>query len=484
MTARPLHVDGVRIAGRTGATEMVVIDVVEPATGTLIASVSGGGPADAQRALDAACDTAHEWAASSTAERASALRAIANDLEATADIRHEVIRTLTRESGKRLSESAGEIMFSAGFFRWFADLILTTATEAWEVVPGIAHHVRPVPLGVVAVLTPWNFPASIPARKLAPAIAAGCTVVFRPSQLAPLTAIALAEIVERHLPAGVVNIVTGDAAAITDVWLDDERLRGLTFTGSTSVGRSLGRRAGERLKMATLELGGRAPFIVLDDADVESAVADLLVAKYRNNGQSCIAANNVWVARELWHDFTDAFLNRTSGMTVGDPAVDDVDLGPMRTVAAVERLARKVSETSDAGASILSGSTPQGPGSYHPPTVVIEPPQNSSLWREEIFGPVAPMRPYDDIEEVFRDVAYSEYGLAGYVSTSNPDRGAAVASEMECGLVGINVASPNTPQIPFGGMKASGFGGYEGGRLGLDPFVKYQTIAVKAGNLR
>lgn len=471
-------VPGVRLRGGTPSpSEEHTFELVEPATGQPMAQIRGGGRQDAADAVDAATDALADWRTTAVGERAAALRAIAADLRSSLD--GDLPAILTRESGKRLPESRGELQFSARFFDWFADLIMTKAEETWHVGPAVRHEVGWTPLGVVAVLTPWNFPASIPARKIAPALAAGCTILFKPSQMTPLSSLAIAKIVEQHVPEGVINTVCGDAATITDVWLDDDRVRGLTFTGSTQVGRLLGRRAGEALKMATLELGGRAPFIILEDVEIESAVEQLMIAKFRNNGESCIAANNVWIQRSRWDEFVDAFTSRIREMTVGDPYRDDVDLGPVRIRQAVDDLTDALNALDGRETKIIRGGVDiPTAGFFLPPTLCLEPPADSSLWQEEVFAPVALVRPFDDPEEPIMDANASQYGLAGYVCAADADRALAIARRLESGLLGINAPSPNTPQIPFGGMKASGFGGYEGGRLGLDPFIEYQSAAI------
>lgn len=451
-------------------------EVEEPATGQIMARVVGGGVADATRAVDAAQSVSRDWGGQPRSVRADLLRRMAEAIEGLAD--GPTAELVTRETGKRLEEARAEIRFSARYFAWFADVISTSRSQLWEVVSGVKHLVRWRSLGVVALLTPWNFPVSIPARKIAPALAGGCAVVFRPSRFTPLSSLALAEAIEPFLPPGVLNTVAGDAQTISDVWLGDPRIKGVSFTGSTSVGRALAESAGRRLKVATLELGGRAPFIVLPDAVPEEAVEQLMGAKYRNNGASCIAANNVWVHRRLWDPFVEAYLERTAKMRLGDPLDEGVDLGPVRTAQHVERLSDLVEEARAGGSEAIHGDSVPSEGSYIPPTVILDPQVQTSVWQEEIFGPITPIRAFDDLEEVIEDSDASPYGLAGYICSQDSERALDLAARLEIGIVGVNVSTPNVPQIPFGGFKESGYGGYEGGRLGLEPFIKYQSIAV------
>lgn len=473
------EVAGVRIAGRTVTPiEGTSFEVVEPATGAPIARVEGGGARDAMRAAEVAGEAFAGWGGTPALERARVLRRIADAVDGLAE--GSLAEIVTRETGKRLEEARAEIRFSARYFEWFADVISTSPGQVWDVVPGVRHFVRWRPLGVVAVMTPWNFPVSIPARKIAPALAAGCTVVFRPSQYTPQSSLGLVAGIEHLLPPGVLNTVSGRAGTVSNSWLDDPRVAGLSFTGSTEVGRHLAAEAGRRLKMATLELGGRAPFVVCADADLEQAVEALVVAKYRNNGESCIAANNVWVHQSLWEEFVPAYLERNEKARVGNPLEDDVDLGPVRKAEDVSRLEALAEEAGEAGAEVVvgGGDAPEE-GFYVRPTVCLEPPPSLRVWRDEVFGPLTPIRPFASLEEVVEDSNASHYGLAGYVMSRDEDGALDLASRLEIGLVGINLSTPNTPQIPFGGLKASGFGGYEGGWAGLEPFIEYQSIAVR-----
>lgn len=326
----------VRIGGEmTAPRDVWPVTVTEPATGGVLAELAGGGRADARRAADAAAAALDPWTATAPSTRAVMLRRIAADLRAQSD---DLAELISRETGKLLAESRAEVSLSAAFFDWFADAVSGRAAECWTVVPGAQHVVTQRPLGVVAVFTPWNFPLSIPARKLAPALAAGCTVLFKPSEVAPLSGLRLAEIAERHIPANTVCTVVGEPAEVADAWISDSRVRGLTFTGSTAVGQTVAVAAAREMKRCVLELGGSAPFVVLDDADPARAAELLAVAKYRNNGQSCIAANAAWVPRRMLDAVVDAFAAATDRLVLGNPLHETTTLGPLTLATDPSRL--------------------------------------------------------------------------------------------------------------------------------------------------
>ncbi len=474
----PSRVTGVRIGARAAEPlEPWPVTVTEPANAGTLTELAGGGAADATRALDQATEAFPDWAATVPAKRASALRAIAAALR-TESVTEELAALTARETGKRLAEARAEVGLSAAFFTWFADAISSRHDQTWNAAPGLRHEVSQRPLGVVAVLTPWNFPLSIPARKIAPALAAGCTVLFKPSEVAPVSALRLAEIAEAHLPAGTLNTAVGDPHAIAKTWLDHPQVRGLTFTGSTHVGQSLAAQTAPELTRCVLELGGNAPFIVLDDADLDRAVGLLVTAKYRNNGQSCIAANQVWVPHRLVEPFTTAFAAATDELVLGDPLEDTTTLGPLALPTDDQRLTELVNEAETAGATVVRGTSPSPErGYFSQPAICVDPPAHSRVVTEEAFGPVTSIRGYDHVDEALDATRRSPHGLGGYVVGSDTIRASAVARALDAGIVGVNNASPNTPQVPFGGLKHSGLG-YEGGQAGLDAFLTHQTIAV------
>lgn len=476
MIFRPTQ-SAVRIGGApVEPASATAVEVTEPATGQVMTTLAGGGHLDAVRAADAAADVFPPWSLSAPAVRARALRLIADDLRDphTAD---ELATLIARETGKRLLEARAELALSAGFFDWFAAAAETRHAEMWDRVPGIRHEVSEHPLGLVAVITPWNFPVSIPARKIAAALAAGCTVLFKPSEVAPLSALGLAEIAERHLPEGVVCSVAGEAEAITAAWLGDRRVRGMTFTGSTRVGTLLAQQAAGNVLACVLELGGNAPFIVLDDADLPSAVDLLMVAKYRNNGQSCIAANHVWVPRETLDDFTNLYAAASAGLLLGDPLDPATTLGPLALPTDPRRIDTLVNDAAARGAKVLRPERPDvASGYFCAPVICVEPPPDATIVTGEIFGPAVSIRAYDKLDDVLQATRDLDLGLGGYVAGGDSARAFDVARQLDVGIVGVNTATPNTPSVPFGGLKHSGTG-WEGGQLGLDAFLTRRTIA-------
>ncbi|MHB8293830.1 MAG: aldehyde dehydrogenase family protein [Acidimicrobiales bacterium] len=477
MTSTTFDQPAVRLGNRlTGPIEPWPFQVIEPATGAPLAKLVGGGSADASLAVDHAATAFRDWSATATTERAAALRSIASALREEATAR-ELAVLVTRETGKRLVEAAAEVSLSAAFFDWFATAISARTGELWHVVPGLSHQVSQYPLGVVAVLTPWNFPVSIPARKIAPALAAGCTLTFKPSEVAPLSSLRLAEVVEGCIPTGVLNTVVGDPRAITNTWITDPRVRGLTFTGSTAVGKAIAGPAASELKRCVLELGGNAPFIVLDDADLDRAIGTLVATKYRNNGQSCIAANSAWVPRDRLDNFVDAFMAKSQLLVLGDPLDETTTLGPLAPPSDADRVARLLDDAQRQGATVIRTEL-ASPGSSHfcLPAVCIDPPRNARLATEEIFGPALAIFPYDELDEVIDATRNCRHGLAAYVTGRDVDRAVELGNALDVGIVGVNSATPNTPQVPFGGLKDSGIGS-EGGQAGLDAFLTYRTVA-------
>lgn len=469
-------------AVRIGNKEVVTDDpwpltVTEPATGEPMAQLIGGGAADGRYAVDAAAAAFEQWAGTQVATRATALRAIAADLRDPATTEELAVLT-ARETGKRLAEARAEVGLSAGFCEWFADAIGTRSGELWNVVPGIRHQVEHRPVGIVAVLTPWNFPLSIPARKIAPALAAGCPVVFKPSEVAPLSGLAFARIAEAHLPAGVLNTVVGDAPTLSSTWLSDRRVRSITFTGSTRVGKSIAAQAVPLLVRTLLELGGNAPFVVLDDADLGKAIELLMVAKYRNNGQSCIAANQVWVPRAVLDDFVTGFAEASEALVLGDPLDEATTLGPLALPDDPARIAALVQDAEDTGARVIrSRADVPTQGQFASPAICVDPHPDSAIHREETFGPAVSISGYDDLDAVLAASRQGAHGLAGYVVSSDTARAADIARRIDAGIIGVNNATPNTPHIPFAGLKDSGIGA-EGGYAGLEEFLVPQSVAV------
>lgn len=469
-------VPGVRSGGKVALPdEPVRVQVTDPTTAAVTATVLGGGKREAGRAVDAAAAALPQWAATPPPRRAAALQQVAAALRDETD---ELARLVSVETGKRIAEARAEVGFSADFFEWFAATAAALNGEVWNARPGTTHYVAAQPVGVVAVLTPWNFPLSIPARKLAPALAAGCTTVFKPSEEAPLSGLRLAALIEEAVPAGAVETVVGPAEDVVSVWLNDRRVRGVTFTGSTRVGRLVAAQVAGRFVRTVLELGGAAPFVVLDGADLDAAVDVLTVAKFRNNGQSCIAANTAWVPRRLLGELSDRLEAACASVVVGDPLDDATGLGPTCLRGDPARLGALADDARQHGARVVTaGDTAPGGGFFVAPTLCIDPQPGARVLSEEIFGPLLPVVPYDDLDRAVEQVNASNYGLAGYVFGPDPDAARAVAARLDVGLAGVNTGSPNTPQVPFAPRRDSGIG-VEGGHAGMEQFLTFQTVAV------
>jgi succinate-semialdehyde dehydrogenase / glutarate-semialdehyde dehydrogenase len=453
------------------------LPVHEPATGEVVAELAIGGAAEATAAADAAAAAFEGWAGRPARERGDILRRAADLL----DVRRTTIgRLLAAETGKRLAEAEAEVHFSAEFFRWFAEAARHAAGEVLRAEQPGRHQVTFTrAAGVAACLTPWNFPVSIPARKIAPALAAGCPVVARVSERAPLAAVELFRaLVDAGAPAGTVNLVHGPAAEVADAFLSHRAVRVVSFTGSTSVGRQIMVQAAERIVRPVLELGGNAPFIVFADADLDAAVAGLMVAKFRNNGQSCIAANRVYVERPVLGPFVERLAQAVGSMRVGDPlGPDEVDLGPLIDERRVAEVGQLVEEAVGDGGRLLTipGALPHK-GTWHRPCFVVEPDPSSALATTEVFGPAAGVFAFDDEDEVLQRANGTELGLAAYFYTRDVGRAWRVAERLEAGIIGCNDSVPPVVFGTLGGMKQSGIG-REGGRLGLEEFEEWRYLS-------
>lgn len=463
------HCAAALVAGesRTGARR----ELPDPATGLTHNTVGWASPQDVQDAVHATLPAAQMWQRTSPRSRSRVLQAIAGDLRNHAG---DLTSLIIQETGKRKVEAAGEVAFSAEYFEWFADAA-TRSLGRFVDKPDRRFLVDHRPVGVVAAVTPWNFPLSIPARKVAAALAAGCPVVLKPSELTPLSALALARIVERHVPSGLVNVVVGDGEEITGALLDHEEVAAVTFTGSTRVGVLVAQRAMGTMTRVTMELGGMAPFIIDEHADLTVALDALMVAKFRNNGASCIAANNVYVHHKLHDQVLEALAARIASLKVGSPADSDTDVGPMLRPEHVDRLAGLVAAAEHTGCDSWQAAAPEQ-GWFCPPTLVAVS-DSVDLWREEIFGPVCAVRSFDEIDEVIEEVNARRTGLAAYIVSTDTERALTTASRLNVGIVGINNGAPNTPEVPFGGLGLAGLG-REGGVEGMLEFLETQTISV------
>ncbi|MGH3656268.1 MAG: NAD-dependent succinate-semialdehyde dehydrogenase, partial [Micromonosporaceae bacterium] len=444
--------------------------VTAPADGSVVGSVGYGDAALAGSAADAAAAAASEWAETPPAVRAATLVRAATALADRAD---EIGRPLAAETGKRLPEAVGEVGFAAAYLRWFGEQARRPSGEVLEPdQPGRRQITFRRPAGVVASLTPWNFPVSIQARKLAPALAAGCTVVARASEKAPLAVVELVRCLHQAgLPDGVLNLVHGPASKLTDALLDHPAVRVVSFTGSTEVGRRVMELSSRRIVRPLLELGGDAPFIVFDDADLDAAVDGAMLAKFRNNGQSCMAANRFYVHSAVYDEFAGRFAAKVDAMTVGDGLADPTpDLGPLIDNSRVEAVRDLVAEAVDAGAKPLTAAKPvPDGGSYAAPVLLGDVPEGVGLSCQEVFGPVAGVFRFDTEAEVIARANATEMGLAAYFFTRDASRVWRVGEALEAGIVGVNTGLPSAPHAPMGGVKQSGLG-REGADLGLEEF--------------
>jgi succinate-semialdehyde dehydrogenase/glutarate-semialdehyde dehydrogenase len=454
------------------------VAVTDPATGEVIAHVPEMGSDETRRAIAAAKRAMGPWAKRPAAERARILRRF-HDL--MLEEREALARLLTREQGKPLREALGEISYAASFLEWFAE----EAKRVYgEVIPGHAADKRIVvlrqPIGVVGAITPWNFPSAMITRKIGPALAAGCAVVLKPALQTPLSALALAALAEEAgLSAGLFNVVTGDAHAIGGELTGNNDVRKISFTGSTGVGRALMRQSADSIKKMSLELGGNAPFIVFDDADLDAAVEGAIQSKFRNSGQTCVCTNRIYAQSGIYDRFVQSLARRTAALRVGSGLDEATDLGPLIDDAAVAKVQAHIADAVDKGGTILTGGHPgaQG-GTYFQPTVIADVTGDMLLTKEETFGPLAGVMRFDDEDEVIALANDSEFGLAAYMYTDDLSRTWRVAEALETGMVGINTGLISTEVAPFGGVKQSGLG-REGSRHGLEDYVELKYLCMQ-----
>lgn len=451
------------------------IKVDNPASGEVIATIPKGGEKEARLAVDAAHTAFPAWAALSAYERSAYLRTW---FELIRENENELARTMTIEQGKPLKEALGEMRYANGFIEWFAE---EGKRVYGETIPASTTNkrlfVHKQPVGVVAAITPWNFPAAMITRKVAPALAAGCTVVIKPAKQTPLTALKLAELAAKAgIPKGVINVITGSAKEIGDTWLADERVRKLTFTGSTEIGKELMRGSADTVKKVSLELGGHAPVIITKHADLDKAVEGTVAAKFRNAGQTCVCSNRIYVQEEVYEAFTKKFTEKVIALRVGDGLAEGTDIGPLIDRNAVEKVEHHVKDAVEKGATVETGGSAKD-GLFFEPTVISNVTDDMICMNEETFGPLAPVTKFTDIDEAIRRANDSIYGLAAYVFTENISEGIQIAEGLEYGIVGLNDGLPSTPQAPFGGFKQSGLG-REGGRYGIEEFLEVKYISL------
>ncbi|KAA0094118.1 NAD-dependent succinate-semialdehyde dehydrogenase [Mycolicibacterium sp. P1-18] len=453
-------------------------EVENPATGDVLASVADAGPADGDAALAAAVEAQASWARTAPRYRSEILRR-AYDLVMSRQ--NWLAEVMTSEMGKPLGEARGEVAYAAEFLRWFSEEAVRVSGDHTTTGDGANRIiVTRAPVGPCVLITPWNFPLAMGTRKIAPAIAAGCTMVLKPAPQTPLSSLALASILQEcGLPDGVLNVVnTTDAATVVGRWMSSGTARKVSFTGSTGVGKVLLRQAADTVMRSSMELGGNAPFIVCADADVDVAVDGAMTAKMRNMGEACTAANRMYVHRDVAAAFSERLSTRMAALKVGNGLDDDTEVGPLIDSAGRAKVQRLVDDALARGATALTGGRlPDGPGYFYPPTVLADVSDESDLMTTEVFGPVAPIIPFDDEDEVVDRANDTDWGLVGYVFTQDVDRAFDLSERLEVGMVGVNTGVVSNPAAPFGGVKQSGLG-REGGRVGIDEFLEYKYLAV------
>lgn len=468
------------IDGQWMGEGLETLDVVNPATLEVFATVPIASTEVVRMAIEAAHRAFFDWANTPAVVRAELLSRVAHHIREEKD---HLARTLTREQGKPLAEALGEIAISADYFQWNAE----EAKRIYgETIPASHPNKRLLairqPVGVAASITPWNFPASMIARKVAPALAAGCPVVIKPASATPLSALELARICsEEGLPPGVINVVAGRAAVVAKEMLDNPKVRKISFTGSTEVGQRLMRDAAHDLKRVSLELGGHAPFIIMNDADMEMAIRGVIASKFRNAGQTCICANRLYVQRTIYSEFGERLAKAVGELTVGEGMQDGVDVGPLIDGQALEKVERQVSDAVQRGGKILVGGRRPRlanlAGAFYLPTVVAEIPHDAVLAREETFGPLLGVWPFDTDDEAISYANDTPYGLAAYFYGKDISRITRMYEALQYGIIGVNDPVPTVVQAPFGGVKHSGFG-REGGHQGLDEYLDWKFVSI------
>jgi succinate-semialdehyde dehydrogenase / glutarate-semialdehyde dehydrogenase len=453
-------------------------DVYDPSTGEVIAAVADGTVEDAIAAVDAADAAAAGWAGTAPRARAEILRSAFELMTARKD---ELARLISLENGKALTDAAGEVAYAAEFFRWYSEEAVR-AEGTVMTAPSGANRILVVqqPVGIAVLVTPWNFPAAMATRKIGPALAAGCTCILKPASDTPLTALAMAAILaEAGVPDGVVNVLPSRSSGkVVSAMLHDPRVRKVSFTGSTEVGRVLLAEAADQVVNTSMELGGNAPFLVFADADLEAALDGAMVAKMRNAGEACTAANRFYVEASVAPEFSRRLAERMAALRVGPGVDEQTEVGPLVNEDAVAKVDELVTAAvADGAAAITGGTRPDGTGWYYPPTVLSDVRPASAILREEIFGPVAPIVTFTDEAEAIRLANDTEFGLVAYLYTGDLARGLRVSEALEAGMIGLNRGLVSDPAAPFGGVKQSGIG-REGGHEGMLDYLESKYIAV------
>lgn len=454
------------------------IKVINPATEETIGEVQSGTPADMQAAIDSAGEAFETWSRTKPRERAEILRSAFEILKGRAEYFAKII---TLEHGKAIEESYNELIYSAEFFRWFSEEAVRNYGEFYHSPSSgadiLVHH---KPAGVAILITPWNFPLAMATRKLGPALAAGCTTVIKPASATPYAMLALVDVLEKAgVPKGVVNIVPSNRSGeVMPIFMNDSRVRVVSFTGSNPVGQTLLKNAAEKVHTCAMELGGNAPFVVLEDANIDDAVEGAMIAKMRNIGESCVGANRFYVHKNVYKEFAEKFTQKMSSLKIGNGLDSANQVGALINDKARQEIHGLVEDAISKGAKLLTGGKmPEGKGYFYPPTVLGEVALGTRLLKEEVFGPVAPIRIFEDEQALLKEVNDTEFGLASYVYAGDTGRGTCFASKIESGMVAVNRGILSDPAAPFGGVKSSGLG-REGAREGMLEFLETQYVSV------
>ena len=470
-----LYIDGVWQSG----TENKRFDVINPADETVITSVASASVDDAKAAINAAQNAFADWAGRTPRERSIVLRKAFDLMTERLD---DFAKLIILENGKAYPDAIGEATYAAEFFRWFSEeAVRSDGMITHAPASGARIVVQHKPAGIAVLITPWNYPAAMGTRKIAPALAAGCPVIIKPASETPLTMLALMPLLEEAgVPKGLVNVLpSSQSSAIVDTMLSDSRVRVVSFTGSTEVGRKLLHSAADQVLKPAMELGGNAPLLVLEDANIDTAVQGTMLAKMRNLGEACTAANRIYVHKNIADEFTKKLTLEMKSLKVGNGFDSDVQVGPLINENTRNKVAGFVEDAISKGAILhTGGKVPEGKGYYYPPTVLSDVPKNSNCVHDEIFGPVAAIQTFENLESVIKDANDTEYGLVAYVFTENMKLGMSVCERLEYGMVGLNRGLVSDPAAPFGGCKQSGLG-REGGHEGMLEFTETQYISAE-----
>ena len=478
MEKHSVHAYEMYIDGKWTGKDLEQIDVINPATNELLATVPKGGEKEAKAAVDAASAAFPEWSKKTAEQRSDLLKKWHQLID---EEKKSIGKMMTKEQGKPLKEAIGEVDYANGFVAWYAEEAKRVYGETIPASqPNKRIFVQKQPVGVVAAITPWNFPAAMITRKIAPALATGCTVVLKPATQTPITAYKLVELAEKAgIPKGVINIITGSSSKIGKTWSDDERVRKVTFTGSTEVGKLLMRDAADTMKKISLELGGHAPLIVMEDADLDKAVEGIIASKFRNAGQTCVCTNRVYVHASIEKTVLEKLDAAVRKLRVGNGLEEGVDIGPLIDHPAIEKVEAHVQDAVERGGYVTQGgdNLQSGHGYYYQPTVIANATDSMLCMNEETFGPVVPVASFKSEEEAIKRANNTPFGLAAYVFTESISEAIRISEALEYGIIGLNDGSPSTPQAPFGGFKESGLG-REGGPQGIEEFLETKYISL------